>query len=337
MDNSARKTSKYNVKNISISIICIILFSVIIYIVSILAKCGEFSKLKYSTIYNRVEVPFVSFDAQIQEYASYVANDDTEKIKQRTDELANEMTKFIKSKYGFDLVVPKYNIYIADVINMGTDGYKDKLSVYVSKKKLLRPKENYETLLIHEMFHVLSAQDGYRTRINAVSEYPSKLIEGYTNILTDEFLEYMGYDDYIRIIPRSEYMYYSKICETFFVEKTAELEFAKYYFYNDYTFTENFNKRVKKAANTSFLYNPYENFEMHMVSLDVSDKKNAKCQKHFLASYELLSFYCSSMSNKDKKIAENIFEEIEKYMDINMFSENNPDYSYFHNIIWNKI
>ena len=327
MDNS--NTKKYNLTN---RILFILLIIIIVLGIIIPARfVGMLSKLKYPSVSNYIKIPYVYNQAAEIESNEEIIDDSEYKI--RMNELAENIVKFVYDTYHIELKIPKYTLVLTDNEYMSNDGSYDNIAIKISRSKLEREPGNYEALFVHELFHLLSCQDGVRTRMCKESEYSSYFSEGFTDILTDKFIEYMKWDDYIKLRGRTNYYYYSELLECIFAKEGNELKFARYYFFDDFSFIDEFDKKVREATFVSLLYSPYKALEVHSYEMNAKDFKS---EEDFLLTFEIVSYYCSTFEKAEKETVKKHYKIIETWSNSHVYDYHEGNYTYFYDILFNR-
>ena len=306
----------------------LLIIMVAIIIIAPIRSVGYISKLKYASFENFKKVPGIIIESEDK---VYIENEEELKYKERMNEIASYMIKFVKDEYSIDLILPDYILKITSDEHMSMTNNNNTLIIAITESKIENDPNDYEVLFIHELFHLLSCQNGKRTRMCPVTDFPSAFSEGYTDMLTDKFLDYMGWDNHIRLRQRSMYFYFRKFLDCIFIEEGKDLQFAKYYFLDDFSFYYEFNNRTCRASLASILYFPYRNIEMHAKGLIES---NYESKEDFLIMFELLSYYASTMGINYKKEVEEYFYEIEDWANNHINGSKDIDYSYFHEVLY---
>ncbi len=309
--------NKKKIYYLNIILIEIIVAMFIISIISLGRQMGCFSRLRYTNLWmqsnqSQTEIlQIISVDID-ESYEAYLAD---EEVQELSETYMLEISKFLRKQYKVVREIPEYKMYVSDKIDYAVTVIDENgnVCIIISNKYMKFSKKTLDPIIIHELFHVYNAYDGVNS-VRYNGEYiASSLVEGYTDILTDEFCEYYGYD-YNKRVGGKEYRYYSYLVEIFL--ESNEYLFQNYYFYKDTTIAISLNHRLRENALVSKNFDVFSYYERELKDFLSEDNENSK--NNFLATLEVTLYYLKD--EEDTIVYSKYLNNIIKW-----YNENYPD------------
>ncbi len=317
-------------------ILCIcILFMNFIYI-----WIGGYSPLKFSSGYQE-NSSFAWHKSEMMKTDFYEENKNAklidEEISNWVIDILPHICRFVYEEYGVKVDEPECLIFESNEIKYAFSCFdkntKEKI-ICVPTAYLNEKKRNLYSVLIHEIFHILTLIDGKFTCVSDNVDMVSTMAEGFTDILTDEFIDWYGLNISKRI-NTTLYIYYIRIINCILLEMPKE-KFARFYFLHDSTLVYDFNERFSKNTNTFKMFGAFEKLDYRLYNINnmlvTNNELTDEGVYDLYSSLEIVMYYCKdySLENKQKCLVYfddmiiffRIYAGLSKYVDDAAFNNN---------------
>lgn len=302
---------------IPVSILLVIAILASIMLGYLLLQAGTFSTLKYKNGYDTDEYFHWKFLNPPNAEQSIAQYSDTSPMADKLEEWTNAqlplMTQFVEEKYGIQIDIPKIYMRFSNA-QANSKTIKNGECVYLCLSNLYADEEGVDVyaVILHECFHILATQKGSYTTVASNMNAVSMLAEGFTNMLTDEFIDRYNLDIH-KIQEYQTYNYYTALLRCLFLE-LSEKDFARFYFLQDSKFTDDFNIRFSKNSHTSKLFNGFEKLEFRLHLINTGGDDSYERLYSYYSSLEMLAYFMKGFKAENKERCKECVEGVVNVM-----------------------
>ena len=147
---------------------------------------GCFSGLQYTNLFSQLEqnnnVEILSRCPTVNITEKYNAYEAPEELFEISQKYINEISVFLKEKYKISRDIPKYSVWVSDTISdiVTVNDSDIGICVIFSSNYIKLDRYILDPLIIHEMFHVINANNGQVLMMYNGKYIACSLAEGYT-------------------------------------------------------------------------------------------------------------------------------------------------------------